>query len=108
MVPKKKIIGIILIMMMVITYMPSEAFAEGENIVEGTCGTCTWEISGTTLTISSGELDDWGDKPPWHEDNVGYMANYVEEIVLRPIGRISYPYILSHHLPKNQYHFHNL
>ena len=61
MVLKKRIIVILLVMAMLITYMPSYSFAAG-NIASGTCGTCNWVIDANgVLTFSGGELDDWGD-----------------------------------------------
>ena len=67
---RKSITSLFIAFILMITSLPVVAFA-GDAIESGTCGTCVWSIdSDKVMTISSGELENWGEDydsylPPW-------------------------------------------
>ena len=60
---------IILSILLIFTAIPASAYAAGEDIASGTSGTCDWVIDANgVLTISAGEMEDWGNNAPWNEN----------------------------------------
>ena len=65
---RKRLLAILLAVTMMVTYMPVLAYAEGNNIASGICGTCDWVIDANgNLIVSEGELDNYlaYSAPPW-------------------------------------------
>ena len=64
---KKRFLGMLLAVLMVLTLLPAAAFADGE--LSGTCGdNVTWKLEGDTLTISgTGPMFDYKSyNGPWN------------------------------------------
>ena len=88
---RKRLLAILLAVTMMVTYMPVLAYAEGNNIASGICGTCDWVIDANgNLIVSEGELDNYlaYSAPPW--------AAYKSDIVsFSTSGTVKVPFVES-------------
>lgn len=77
---KKRFLGMLLAVLMVLTLLPAAAFADGE--LSGTCGdNVTWKIEGDTLTISgTGPMFDYKSyNGPWNSTRMDIKSIVVGE-----------------------------
>ena len=64
---------------------PNDVYAD--TIASGTCGTCDWTIDEDgVLTISAGQLADWGENPPWQQSPVSIKSVKTTGIVVLATG----------------------
>lgn len=64
----KKVISCIISILILLSVLPLNAFAESSNVTSGKTGDCTWKLDGTVLTISgNGKMDDYDytNTAPW-------------------------------------------
>lgn len=79
---KKRFLGMLLAVLMVLTLLPAAAFADGE--LSGTCGdNVTWKLEGDTLTISgTGPMFDYKSyNGPWNSTRMDIKSIVVGERV---------------------------
>lgn len=77
---KKRFLGMLLAVLMVLTLLPAAAFADGE--LSGTCGdNVTWKLEGDTLTISgTGPMFDYKSyNGPWNSTRMDIKSIVVGE-----------------------------
>ncbi len=77
---KKRFLGMLLAVLMVLTLLPAAAFADGE--LSGTCGdNVTWKLEGDTLTISgTGPMFDYNSyNSPWDSTRMDIKSIVVGE-----------------------------
>ncbi len=92
---KKRILGLLLTLVMVLSLVPSVAFA-AEIVDSGTCGdNLTWTLDDEgTLTISgTGKMGDysWSNKVPWYNNSDSVISVTVEDDVTS-IGDYAFKY----------------
>lgn len=94
---KKRILSIMLTLCMVLTFVPTVAFAE--TISSGSCGTnLTWSLDGNgTLTITgTGAMNNWSssNEIPWYT-NCSSIKTIVIENGVTSIGDLAFIYCTS-------------